>query len=215
MNIKKCILFDLDGTVTDPGLGITNSVAYALDKFNIQVGDRAALYKFIGPPLQNSFKEFYHFSEEESLSAVSYYREYYREKGIYENRVYDGIEQLLSTLKRENKTVILATSKPEEFAKQILQYFNLTKYFDVIAGATMDSRRVEKADVIRYALGNIHEDLSRIVMVGDRKHDILGAKENHLDSIGVLYGYGDMEELREAGAGYIVEKPLDMLNHLG
>lgn len=208
----KYILFDLDGTLTDPGLGITNSVMYALKKFNIEVEDRASLYKFIGPPLLESFEKFYGMSSEESQLALQYYREYFKPHGLYENEVYDGIEHVLMTLKEQGKTLIVATSKPEEFAVEILKHFHLDRYFDFVAGATMDEKRVKKADVISYALESygITEHTSAI-MVGDREHDVLGAKQVGLDSIGVLYGYGDLPELEDAGATYIAEKTSDIL----
>ncbi len=200
------ILFDLDGTLTDPGIGITNSVMYALKKFHIEVEDRATLYRFIGPPLKDSFEKYYGFSKEESELALQYYREYFRPCGLYENKIYDGIKELLIELKSRNKTLLLATSKPEKFAIEILKYFDLYQYFDFVAGATMDSSRVKKKDVILYALQSCNiSDLSSAVMIGDREQDILGANEAGLDSIGVLYGYGDEEELKEAGVTYIVE----------
>lgn len=206
------ILFDLDGTLTDPGIGITNSVMYALKKFQIEVEDRTTLFKFIGPPLKASFEKYYGFSKEESELALQYYREYFRPKGLYENQVYKGVRELLTDLKSRNKTLILATSKPEEFAIEILRHFDLYKYFDFVAGATMDSSRVKKADVILYALQSYGvSDLSSAIMIGDREHDILGAKQVGLDSIGVLYGYGDYEELKSAGVTYIVENTEDIL----
>lgn len=206
------ILFDLDGTLTDPGIGITNSVMYALKKFQIEVEDRATLYKFIGPPLKASFEKYYGFSKEESELALQYYREYFKPKGLYENQIYKGVRELLTELKNRNKTLILATSKPEEFAIEILRHFKLLPYFDFVAGATMDSSRVKKTDVILYALQSYGiSDLSSVIMIGDREHDILGAKQIGLDSIGVLYGYGDYEELKEAGATYIAENAEDIL----
>ena len=211
----KYILFDLDGTLTDPGLGITNAVMYALKKFNIEVPERSELYKFIGPPLLESFEKFYGMSSEESQMALQYYREYFKPYGLYENTVYDGIEELLAELKAQGKKLILATSKPEPFAIEILRHFKLDKYFDFIAGATMDEKRVRKADVILYALESCGiTDLSSAIMIGDREHDVLGAKEVGLESIGVLYGYGDMPELETAGATYIVENPMNVLGVL-
>ena len=205
------ILFDLDGTLTDPGMGITNSVMYALKKFNIDVKDRASLYRFIGPPLKGSFEEFYGFSDGQSELAVQYYREYFTKQGMLENEVYDGILELLTRLKEKDKTLIVATSKPEVFTLEILRHFNLLEYFDFVAGATMDDKRTKKSDIIRYALECCHiTDTSTAVMIGDRKHDIIGAKENNLDSIGVLFGYGDYEELKAAGATYIVETPMSI-----
>lgn len=209
------ILFDLDGTLTDPGLGITNSVMYALKKFSIEVKDRADLYKFIGPPLRESFQTYYGFSKEKSELATQYYREYFRVKGLYENEVYDGIPGLLKNLKRLNKSLILATSKPEAFAVEILKHFDLYSYFSFVAGATMDGARDKKADVIKYALKSCEiSDPSSAVMAGDREYDILGAKQAGLESIGVLYGYGSYEELKNAGAVYLARCPADILKYI-
>lgn len=206
------ILFDLDGTLTDPGLGITNSVMYALKKWGIEVGDRTSLYRFIGPPLQDSFMQYYGFSKEDAEKSVSYYREYFREKGLFENEVYPGAQKLLSDLKAQGKTLAVATSKPEEFAIRILKHFQLDGFFDVIAGATMDSSRSKKADVIAYCLEKLGvTDLSTVVMVGDREHDIIGAKTVGVDSIGVLVGYGSREELQAAGATHVAESLGDVL----
>ncbi len=206
------ILFDLDGTLTDPAEGITNSVAYALEKFGIRVADHRELYPFIGPPLIDSFRKYYGFSEQDGLAAVAYYREYFRDRGIFENRVFDGTKELLDGLKSAGRTVVLATSKPEEFALRILDHFALTDYFDTVAGATMDGRISQKPDVVRYALEKAAlTDPEQTVMVGDRKHDIFGATENGLDSVGVLYGYGDRAELTAAGATYLAESPKQVL----
>lgn len=205
------ILFDLDGTLTDPGLGITNSVMHALKKWGIEVNDRTSLYRFIGPPLQDSFMQYYGFSKEDAEKSVAYYREYFREKGLFENEVYPGAEKLLSDLKAAGKTLAVATSKPEEFAIRILEHFHLDGYFDVIAGATMDSSRSKKADVIAYCLEKLGvTDLSKVVMVGDREHDIIGAKAVGVDSIGVLVGYGSRSELEKAGATHVAETLADV-----
>jgi len=213
MKSYQTILFDLDGTLTDPGIGITNSVAYALQKYGIETADRQQLFPFIGPPLLDSFQERYGFSEQQAKEAVQFYREYYRAHGIFENRVYDGIEALLSALQRAGKTVLVATSKPEPFAEQILSHFGLRSYFAFVAGSKLDETRTKKAEVIAYALSSAHiSDRSAAVMVGDRKYDILGARENGLDSIGVLYGYGSREELLQVQATCIAEAP-DMLSH--
>ena len=209
------VFFDLDGTLTDPGIGITNSVAYALNKWNIEVKERSELYKFIGPPLEESFRKYYGFSQEDALKAVEYYREYFRVTGIFENTIFDGTEKLLADVKQSGRKVVLATSKPQEFAEIILKHFHIEQYFDYVAGATMDASRNKKADVIRYALelcGN--PDLNDVVMVGDREHDIHGANVNGLDSIGVLCGYGDRDELQTAGATYIVDKIEDVWEFL-
>lgn len=211
----KNILFDLDGTLTNPELGITNCVMSALEKFGIIVENRKELHPFIGPPLTYSFHKYYGLSEEECKQAVVYYRERFSVKGLYENEVYDGVVEMLQTLKKQGKKIVLATSKPEEYAVEILKHFQLYQYFDFVAGATMDGSRVEKADVIEYALELSHiVDKTETIMVGDRNYDILGAKDNGLDSIGVLFGFGDYEELKKAGATYIAETVEDILKYI-
>ncbi len=207
----KYILFDLDGTLTDPATGITNSVMYALEKFGINVSNRTELYKFIGPPLWDSFQNYYGFSKEEAQKAVEYYREYYRDKGIFENLVYDGMDELLKTLKGKGLILIVATSKPEVFARQILEHFKIEKYFSFICGSNLDGSRVRKTDVIRYAIESADiTDLSKAIMIGDREYDIVGAEESGIDSIGVLFGYGDRIELENAGADFIAETVEDI-----
>ena len=209
------VLFDLDGTLTDPGIGITNSVAYALSKFNITVDNRAELYKFIGPPLVDSFMKYYGMSCEDGLKAVEYYREYFSVKGIFENTMFDAIPKLLEDIKISGKKIALATSKPEQYAVQIIEHFNLTRYFDFIGAATMDGTRSQKADVIEYTLNKLDvNDKKTVIMVGDRHHDIEGAKKNGIASIGVLFGYGDRTELQTAGATYIAEKINDIIKLL-
>ena len=199
------IFFDLDGTLTDSGPGITHSVAYALKKWNIEVEDYSTLTSFVGPPLAESFAKYYGFTPEECKKAVAKYRERFSEKGMFENAVYPGIEELLKWICENGKKAVLATSKPEEFAVRIMEHFGLAKYFDQMAGASMDEGRVEKADVLRDAIQRCGlTDLSRAVMVGDRENDVRGARENGLPCIGVLYGYGSREELTEAGAAQIV-----------
>ncbi len=206
MKEYKYILFDLDGTLTDPAVGITTSVAYALEKFGIKVDDISTLNHFIGPPLLDSFMEDYGFTEDQAKNAIEYYRERFRVKGLYENIVYDGILGMLKELKKSGKELILATSKPEPFAKEIMQHFGLDKYFLFIAGSNFDGTRTAKSEVIEYALENAGViDKTSCIMIGDRKHDIAGAKKTALDSIGVLYGYGSREELESAGATYIAE----------
>lgn len=214
----KYAFFDLDGTITNPGVGITSSVAYALNKYGIDVPDKTTLYPFIGPPLIDSFMKFYGFSKEKSREAVDFYREYYSVTGIFENEIYDGIEKMLATLKKRGVYICLVTSKPEEFAVKIIEHYGFTQYFDMICGAAMDESRTRKSEVIEYAMDNIERacnlklSKSDIIMIGDREHDILGAKEVGLDSLGVLYGYGNLEELTAAGATHIVENPIDILD---
>lgn len=202
----KYFLFDLDGTLTDPAEGITCSVSHALAHFGIHIEDRTELYPFIGPPLKDSFREFYDFSDVQILEAEEKYREYFTEKGIFENKIYPGIKDLLASLKENGARILLATSKPEVFAEKILEHFHIEEFFDFIGGATMDGTRSEKKDVVRYTLasGGI-KDPSEAVMIGDRRHDIEGALANRLDSVGVLWGYGSEEEFKKAGATYIVQ----------
>ena len=207
MKYKYCFL-DLDGTLTDPGIGITNSVMYSLKKFGIEVADRSELYSFIGPPLPDSFKRVFGFTDEQADRAVTYYREYFRDKGIFENVVYPGIPEALEKLKSKGVVVALATSKPYEFSVRILDHFDLMKYFDYIGAATMDGRISKKTDVIAHLLEEIGDvDKSTVLMVGDRNQDIDGAKANELASVGVLWGYGSREELAGAGADFIIETP--------
>ena len=208
----KYYLFDLDGTLTDPGIGITNSVMYALEKFDIHVSDRKELYPFIGPPLVDSFEKYFGFDEKQALQAVEYYREYFREDGIFENVVYEGIPEMLGELKNRGAIVALATSKPYEFSVRILDYFDLHQYFDFVGAATMDGRISRKADVISHLIDKLGEnEKSSILMIGDRDQDIDGAKANGLQSAGVLWGYGSREELLEAGADFLVSEPSDIL----
>lgn len=203
--MKSVDLFDLDGTLTDPKQGITKSVAYALSKFDIHVSHLDDLCIFIGPPLLDSFMEYYHMSKEDAEKAITYYREYFSVTGLFENEVYEGITKLLQTLKNQGKKCYVATSKPEVFAKQIMEHFQLGEYFEDICGASMDSTRSKKGDVIAYALKKHGIQKEDAIMVGDRKHDILGAKENGLPCIAVLYGYGNKTEFEEAGADVIIE----------
>lgn len=212
-NKYEYCLFDLDGTLTNPELGITNSFMYALSKYNISVCERSELHKVIGPPLLDSFQKFYDFSYEDAKDAVDYYREYYKEKGIYENEAFPGISSLLEMLQKQGKKIVLATSKPEHFAKIILDYFNLTKYFTFIAGANMDETRTKKDEVIEYALESCGIiEMEKVLMIGDREYDIIGAKKFGIDSVGVLFGFGTLEELERAGSTYIVESVQQMMD---
>lgn len=216
MNKYTTILFDLDGTLTDPGEGIINSVEYALNKYGISVEDKKSLCKFIGPPLVDSFSKYYGFDEEKSRKAIEIYREYYKAKGINECKLFDGIKELLESLKNNDYEIALATSKPEVFAHIVLQNYDIHKYFDFISGATIDEKtRYTKEHVIEYALDNIKEkDRTKILMIGDRCFDINGAKAYSLDSIGVTFGYGTYEELKKAGATYIVSSLKEIENLL-
>lgn len=212
MSFKYC-LFDLDGTLTDPAIGITNSVMHALEKYDIHVGDRSELYPFIGPPLDYSFKNFYGFTDEQAVQAIKYYREYFSVTGLFENSVYEGIPEMLEELKGKGVKIALATSKPYEFSIKILKHFDLYKYFDFFGAATMDGRISKKEDVISTLLDEMGvQNKDEILMVGDRHHDIDGAKANGLKSAGVLWGYGSAEELEQAGADYVLASSSELLS---
>lgn len=238
---KKYILFDLDGTLTDPMVGITRSVQYALEHYKIHEPDLKKLTPFIGPPLKDSFMRYYHFSESQAQEAIGVYREYYSTKGIFENEELPGVRQMLERLKEAGKVLLVATSKPERFAKMIARHFGLDPYLSFAGGADMEETRVKKGDVIRYVLeqtkildgadpgrpaaqepqiaaqmaqtaarkaqaaqmAQIAARKAQAIMVGDREHDIFGAKENQIQSIGVLMGYGSRKELEAAGADKI------------
>lgn len=201
------VLFDLDGTLVDSGMGVTNSVAYSLKKFGIEPPSRQELFKFIGPPLYQSYNEFYGFSGEKAELAVKYYREYYSEKGILECTMYEGVIELLKSLKKKGYKLALATSKPEMYAVKVVESKGILEYLDYVAAASIDEKtRSTKEAVIDYALSLCEEkDRSKIIMVGDRHFDINGANSFGLDSIGVTFGYGSKEELSEAGATFIVD----------
>lgn len=199
------LLFDLDGTLTDPKIGITKSVHYALQKFGIEVSDLDQLIPFIGPPLLDSFRDFYGLTSQQAKQAIEYYREYFSVTGLFENAVYTGIEQLLTALRGQHNRLFVATSKPTGFSKQILEHFELAVYFERIVGSNLDGTRVNKAEVIEEILAGVPvSDRHRVVMIGDRLHDIIGAKKCGIDSIGVAYGYGGAIELSQAGAKHIV-----------
>ncbi len=201
----KYILFDLDGTLTDPKVGITKAVQYALEKNNIKEDSLSTLEKFIGPPLKDSFIEFYSFDEKKSLDSIQYFREYFKEKGIFENQIYLGIEDLLKRLKQNDYKIIVATSKPLVFAKTILKHFKMIEYFDLIVGSNLDGTLVDKGEIISYVIDYLKiKNLKEVIMIGDRKYDVIGAKKNNIDSIGVLYGYGSMEELKIANPNYMI-----------
>lgn len=210
----KYILFDLDGTLTDPKEGITHSVAYALESFGIHVEDTDQLCPFIGPPLLDSFMEFYGLSEAQAQEAIAKYRERFGPIGLFENQVYAGIPEMLGRLKAQGKHLIVATSKPTVYSAEILKHFGLYDYFEFVSGSELDGTRTDKAEVIAYALEHCGiTDLGEAVMVGDRRHDIIGARKNGLESIGVLYGYGSREEFEAAGAGQIA-KTVENLENL-
>ncbi len=209
------ILFDLDGTLTDPKIGITTCVQYALHKMGIEEPNLDKLEPFIGPPLKDSFCEFYGMTEEEACQAILYYRERFSSIGLYENEIYPGILQLLDALKKADRKTAVASSKPTVFVRKILEHFQISIYFDVIVGSELDGTRSRKEEVVEEALRQLVPDdwndkrqtvlSEHIVMIGDRRFDVEGAKEHRVASIGVDYGYASEGELEEAGADIVVE----------
>lgn len=211
VNMKKYVLFDLDGTLTDPMVGITTCVQYALAAAGIDEPDLEKLTPFIGPPLKDSFRDFYGFSEEEAERAVEKYRERFKDTGIFENKLYEGIPQMLAALKKEGMLLSVASSKPEVFVKRILTHFSIDSYFDAVVGSELDGRRTDKKEVVAEALKRLYEkDAAQgddrrkcTYMVGDRKFDIIGAKAEGVISVGVTYGYGSEEELLSEHPDYL------------
>jgi len=208
----KNILFDLDGTLTDPYPGMAKSLRYALAKFGITEDDTDKIRRLIGPPLYRSFIDIYGFDENKAKLAVGYYREYYSETGLYENKLYDDVDNMLKTLKSMNKTCIIATSKPQDFANEVLRYFEIGGYFDKVVGSNLEGALYEKSDIIKVAIGNRGLNKAETVMVGDRKYDILGAQKNGIDSIAVAYGYATMEELEESKPTRICKNVMDIVD---
>lgn len=211
----KYVLFDLDGTLTDPKIGITKAAQYALKKFDIHIDNLDDLEKVIGPPLKESFSNFYGLSEMDSNKAIDYFRDYFKSKGIYENIPYSNIEELLTSLKDNDMHLAVATSKPTVFAKQILEHFKLIDFFEVVVGSNLDNTRTDKAEIIEEVLNQLSViDLSEVIMIGDRKHDLIGARKRSVDSIGVTYGYGSLEELKEENPKFIVNNVSDIKDRI-
>lgn len=209
------IIFDLDGTIIDPSIGITNSILYSSEKLGVESRSMEELLKFIGPPLIDSFKKFFGFSEERAKIAIKYYREYFKDKGVLECSLYNGIEDILKVLKQKGKRLAVATTKPEIFAIEVLKHFYLDSYFEFVAGSNLDGTRVDKGELILYALDSCGvKDLGKAIIIGDRKHDILGAKKVGIDSMGILYGFGDRKEFEDVGATYVANSPEEILEFL-
>jgi len=208
----KNVLFDLDGTLTDPYPGMAKSLRYALDKFGIVEDNAEKIRQLIGPPLYRSFIDVYGFDESKAKMAVGYYREYYSDTGLYENRLYENVDNMLKTLKGMGKICVIATSKPQDFAQEVLRYFEIGGYFDEVVGSNLEGAFYEKADIIRVAIEKRGLNKAETVMVGDRKYDILGARKNGIDSIAVAYGYGTMEELEESKPMRICKNVMDIVD---
>ncbi|MFD1736446.1 HAD family hydrolase [Bacillus salitolerans] len=205
MSTYKIVLFDLDGTLSDPKVGITKSVQYALNKLGINEPNLNRLDCFIGPPLQETFSSKYGFNEHQTKLAIEFYRERFKEKGMYENTLYPQIPSLLSELKNNGVILVVATSKPTVFSNQILDYFTIRDYFKLVVGSNLDGTRSAKTEIIEYIVQQLNvSSYSDVVMIGDRMHDIIGAKNVGVDSIGVTYGYGSEDELKKCTPTYIV-----------
>jgi phosphoglycolate phosphatase len=204
------IFFDLDGTLTDPKVGITSSVRFALSRFGIHEPDPEALVPYIGPPLQRSFQEFHGLSELESRQAVDRYREYFADRGIFENEVYPGIPELLGRLRVAGRPMMVVTSKPTVFARRILHHFGLEDFFAEVVGSNLDGSLSDKGELIALALSRGRLDPAATVMIGDRKHDILGAACAGVESIAVAYGHGSLEELEHANPTHLVKTVADL-----
>jgi phosphoglycolate phosphatase len=212
----EIILFDLDGTLTDSQMGILKSARYALAKFGIEVGDPQRLVEFIGPPLGDSFRELYGFDAAKTRQAVAYYRQRYARVGIFENQVYQGIPELLAHLVQRGKRLFVATSKATVYANRVIDHFHLGRYFEAVVGSNLDGTRTAKEEVIEYLLAHygLEQFRERIVMVGDRKYDLIGAQVNRLAAIGVTYGYGTVKELAQYEAVALAESVAELADLL-
>jgi phosphoglycolate phosphatase len=200
------VLFDLDGTLTDPKLGITRSIQYALRKRGRHVPDADSLESLIGPPLEQSFRSHFGMAPADARRAVEDYREYFEETGLFENAVYPGIPELLARLRANGARLAVATSKPTVFAERILAHFALAEHFEHVVGSFLDGRRVEKHELIADALTTLGGvDRERAAHVGDRRHDVLGAHANGIRAIAVGWGYGTRDELDSAKPSAVVE----------
>jgi phosphoglycolate phosphatase len=208
------IFFDLDGTLTDPKPGITRSIQYALQKLNHPaIPTEDELTWCIGPPLRASFAKILG-AEDQADRAVSLYRERFSDIGLFENRVYDGIAEVLTTLSQSGQRLFVATSKPHVFARRIVEHFGLRHHFEHVFGSELDGTRVDKSHLLEYALKTVAVEPTKTLMIGDRSHDIVGAKNNGMQAIGVLYGYGNKDELLGAGASQVCATPQTILEYL-
>ncbi len=209
------IAFDLDGTLTEPSSGLIKSFAYALTKMGLDYGTRESLVRYIGPPLYSEWKHEYGLSDEETDLALAYFHEYYADRGWCDNRVYDGVTDMLAALRAAGKRIALATSKPERFATKILDLYGLTPYFDFVAGAISEKIRDKKHEVLAYVLDAFPDiPRERCILVGDRRYDAEGAAVCGIDSLGVLYGHGSREEITGCGFTYFVEEVKDIASLL-
>lgn len=210
----KAILFDLDGTLTESGEGITKCVQYALEKFGIEEPDLKKLEVFVGPPLKEQFMKYAGLGDEDAEKAVEYYRERYGTKGTFENRPYPGVEEMLAELVRKGYRLSVASSKPEYYVKLILEHFHLSEYFTEIVGSELNGDRTDKTEVVEEALKRLgmSEHRDQVIMVGDKEHDVIGARKAGLDCVAVSYGYGTEQELAEAAPLKIAETTEEVLD---
>ena len=216
----KYVLFDLDGTLSDSAPGIVKSVAYALDKLGVPYDGTESLRRFVGPPLREEFMKYCSIGIDEGNHAVDLYREYYTVKGIYDNSMYEGVAEMLGELSAKGYTLAVATSKPERFARSILERYKIdengvrsaAEVFAYVGGSELNGDRTDKAEVIEYVMMSLGKDVTpdKCVMVGDREHDIIGAKKLGIRSVGVLWGYGSRSELENAHADIIVASPSEL-----
>jgi len=196
------ILFDLDGTLTDPREGITRSIQHALAKLGIDEPDLTKLEPFIGPPLLQAFMEFYGFDEARAWEAVGHYRERFKTVGLYENLLFDGVLEMLEHLRGQGRTLYVATSKPSVFAREIARHFAFDHHFKVIYGSELDGTRTNKIELIAHLIAEERLDPEHTLMIGDRKHDLIGAHRNGLQAVGVGYGFGSHAELMAESPAY-------------
>lgn len=211
------IFFDLDGTLTDPREGITKSVQYALKCMGIEEQDLTKLEPFIGPPLLESFAEYYGFTVEQARQGVDYYREYFSEKGVFQNQLLEGVPKLLTSLKTNGKVICIASSKPEVFVRMILEHFQVDSRFDYICGGSMDESRISKEDVIEELLHRMElpeEERKKILMVGDRRHDVEGAAKFGIPCLGLSMGFAAEGELEKAGAVAVADSMEEVENYI-
>lgn len=209
----KTICLDLDGTLTDPRIGITRSIRYAMEKLGRPVPDGDDLTWCIGPPLLESFEQLLG-DAGDARTALAAYRERFSDVGIFENAGYGGVREALEALEAAGTRLFVATSKPTVYAKRIIEYFDLAPYFDTVCGSELDGTRSDKTDLLSWLLREKQLDASSTIMVGDRRHDIIGARNNGIAAVGVLYGFGTKAELIEAGARRLLESPGDMAGML-
>ncbi|MBQ4528669.1 MAG: HAD hydrolase-like protein [Clostridia bacterium] len=214
MSKYKYLFFDLDGTIIDSFEGVTRSFAYALRHYGIHVEDMNELLPVLGPPLRDAFMSMYGFSEKDAIDAVAKYRERYSVHYVDESKLYEGIEDVLFRLYSDGFKIVLATSKPEHYARTLLEHFNISKYFYLISGASMDKSRDSKTKVLKYILEKLDiDDMSEACMIGDRKFDLCGANDLGIDAVGVLYGFGSFEELDACPNVFLAKSPEELYNY--